>query len=441
MPNLLIVDDEPDFCFALGEILKAEGFRIKSVNTGRAAVAEVEKQPPDLVLLDLELPDLKGIEVLEKIKQVDRDLPVIIITGYGKVVSAVDAIKKGAFHYLTKPFDNSELLSLIKKALETQKLSRVVAGLRQQMDLSGQKIVAESRAMINVFEQVRQIAPTELSVILYGESGTGKEVIARLIHRLSKRYEESFVAIDCGTLPEGLVESELFGYEAGAFTGADRRKLGQFEIASGGTLLLDEITNIKPEVQAKLLRVLQERKIQHLGGKKEIEIDCRILTATNLDLMDSVKSGRLREDLFHRLNEFSLYIPPLRERKEDILPLAQVFLEEGNKELKKNIRGLTKEACRIFLDYSWPGNVRELKNTVKRAVLLADSEIRPEHTQIKIAGADTSIKKAAKKAKEDIEKKLILQTLQRMKYNRTKTARVLGIDRKALYYKMKYYNL
>jgi len=388
MPKtVLIVDDDSSLCHAIRLFLEVEGYRALDLQKGADALAYIEREPVQTVLLDLNLGEggSEGMTLLEKIKRMDPHLPVIILTGDSTVKRAVEAMKSGAYYYITKPFDNDEVLVLVRKAVSEYEKSQQIEILRARTrNIKFPPIVGSSPAIQNTLDMVDRIAPTELSVVIYGESGSGKEVFARRIHVKSSRKEGPFVSVDCGALQETLVESELFGYEKGAFTGADRRKLGQFEIASGGTLFLDEIGNLHPTIQAKLLRVLQERRVQHLGGHKEIDVDIRVITASNTRLEDMIQSGKFREDLYYRLNQFRLEVPPLRQRREDILELGEFFLKAANDEMKKSVAGFFPEALKAMQSYSWPGNVREFKNAVYRAVLLADTKIRPEHLHISL---------------------------------------------------------
>src|SRR3989338_3246000 len=370
MEKILIVEDNKDMQFNLSSVLKDAGFEAVVAGDGKRTLKEVEKSSPNLVLLDIKLPDMDGISILEEIKKNDKDVVVIMLTAYGDVKGAVRAMKLGAFDYVAKPFDNEELILIVKKALQTQSLSREVESLRKKLGEKtlGEETMGESPLIKQVLKQVEIIAPTAMTVILQGESGTGKEVIANLIHRKSKRKDKPLVAVDCSSIPETLVESELFGYEKGAFTGADDRKEGKFEQANGGTLFFDEVTNLPNAVQMKLLRVIQERKLQHLGGKRDIGVDVRIIVATNINLSDAVKAGKFRDDLFHRLNEFHINLPPLRERKEDFPILTKYFLEMADLELGKKVEGFSGDAMKFLLVYHWPGNVRELKNVIKKAV-------------------------------------------------------------------------
>jgi len=358
--KILIVDDDRDIRFSLSHILKETGYDVIDARDGREALKILRGNCPDLVLLDMRLPGMDGIEILEKAKKIDKDLIVIMLTAYSDVKDTVKAMRLGAYDYITKPFDNEELILIIKKALSTQDLSREVKNLRRKLGekLAIEEVMGESPQIKQVLKQVEIIAPKNMTVIIQGESGTGKEIITQLIHQKSLRKDKPFVAIDCGAIPETLIESELFGYEKGAFTGADDRKEGKFEQSNNGTLFLDEITNLTDAMQMKLLRVIQERNLQRLGGKRDIRIDIRILAATNTKLYEVVQAGKFREDLFHRLNEFHIYLPPLCERKEDIPFLTKRFLDEANQEYNKTVKKVSGEAMKILLNYRWPGNVR-----------------------------------------------------------------------------------
>jgi DNA-binding NtrC family response regulator len=448
--TILIVDDNEDLRFTLSDILKEEGYETIAVGDGTRAIKEVEKRSPNLVLLDVKLPGMDGVKILEEMKKIDKNLIVIMLTAYGDVKGAVRAIKLGAFDYITKPFDNEELTFIIEKSLKAQSLSREVENLRERLGekTAMEEVMGESLQIKQVLNQVRIIAPTNMTVILQGESGTGKELIARMIHEKSRRKDKPFIAIDSGAIPETLVESELFGYEKGAFTGADDRKEGKFEQANGGTLFLDEITNLPDSVQMKLLRVFQERKIQHLGGKKDIRIDVRIIVATNINISDAGKRGKFREDLFHRLNEFNITLPSLHERKEDIPVLTKYFLEGANRDLNKKIKGISRGTMEVFLNYNWPGNVRELKNVIKRAVLLTEplKEVSPLHLPAYMVNniqAELTLPKNIDKdamfgdAIRNFEIELIKKALARVNGNKIKAAKELNMNRKTLYRKMK----
>lgn len=449
MEKILIVDDDKDFQFTVYNILKDEGYEVIVTNNGTGAFNKIKRTSPDLVLLDIKLPDMDGMKILERIKKTDKDLIVIMITGYGHINETVKAMKLGAFDYITKPFDNRELIIRIKKALQTQYLNKELESLRKIVgeNIITKEVMGEGPKIKRVLNQLKIIAPTNLSVIIQGESGTGKELIAQMIHQVSKRKDEPFITIDCGTIPVELAESELFGYEKGAFTGSDSKKEGRFEQANGGTLFLDEINNLSDAIQMKLLRVIQERKLQHLGGKKDINLDVRIIVATNVDLYEAVKSGKFRNDLFHRLNEFHIFIPPLRERKEDIPTLAKHFLNMANKELNRKIKGFSADAMKFLHNYSWPGNVRELKNAIRRAVILTDYDIS-EYINLSSLYADMKQQEEIEMIKtfekgfsfgeiiKNFERNLIQKALEKADNNKTQAAKILKIQRKALYRKM-----
>jgi two-component system response regulator AtoC len=447
--RILVIDDDKDIRFNLSSILKDEGYDVLAVEDGREALKTVQNNSPNLVLLDIRLPSMNGMEILEKLKRIDKDLLIIMLTAYVEVKDAVKAMKLGAFDYVTKPFDNEELILIIKKALQTQYLSREVAELRKKLGEKKpiEEIMGESPQIKQVLKQVEIIAPTNMTVIIQGESGTGKELIAQLIHQKSLHKDKPFVAIDCGAIPETLVESELFGYEKGAFTGAEERREGKFEQANSGTLLLDEITNLTDGIQMKLLRVLQERRLQHLGGKKDISIDVRIIVTSNVNLSEQVRKGRFRDDLYHRLNEFQIELPRLAERKEDIPILAKYFLEEANSGFNKEIRGFSPEVMKFFLKFSWPGNVRELKNVARRAVLLAESDTiefgNLSLNQTMSASEAINPMKPLDKGvsfeeiTQEFQKDLIKRALDATGGNKIKAAKTLKIDRKTLYRKMK----
>jgi DNA-binding NtrC family response regulator len=447
--RILVIDDDKDIRFNLSSILKDEGYDVLAVEDGREALKTVQNNSPNLVLLDIRLPSMNGMEILEKLKRIDKDLLIIMLTAYVEVKDAVKAMKLGAFDYVTKPFDNEELILIIKKALQTQYLSREVAELRKKLGEKKpiEEIMGESPQIKQVLKQVEIIAPTNMTVIIQGESGTGKELIAQLIHQKSLHKDKPFVAIDCGAIPETLVESELFGYEKGAFTGAEERREGKFEQANSGTLLLDEITNLTDGIQMKLLRVLQERRLQHLGGKKDISIDVRIIVTSNVNLSEQVRKGRFRDDLYHRLNEFQIELPRLAERKEDIPILAKYFLEEANSGFNKEIRGFSPEVMKFFLEFPWPGNVRELKNVARRAVLLAESDTiefgNLSLNQTMSASEAINPMKPLDKGvsfeeiTQEFQKDLIKRALDATGGNKIKAAKILKIDRKTLYRKMK----
>ncbi|KQC11868.1 MAG: hypothetical protein APR54_10445 [Candidatus Cloacimonas sp. SDB] len=458
MEYILVVDDNENMQFILSNILQEKGYEVECVGNGLDALKKVKNRIPDLVLLDIRLPGKNGMEVLKLLKEINEDIIVIMITAYGDVKSAVKTIKDGAYDYITKPFDNEELIHTVKRALKTYKLNKEVKILREKLHEQSElhKVMGNSPEIKKIIKQVELVAPTNISVIIQGKSGTGKEVIANMIHRKSKRADNPFIAVDCGAIPETLVESELLGYEKGAFTGADTHKKGEFELADSGTLFLDEISNLPLAAQAKLLRVIQERKLRRIGGNKTIDVDIRIIVATNLNLLDMVREGSFREDLFHRLSEFKITLPLLQERKNDLPILAAEFLREANEELNKDIKGFTTEALRRLLEYDWPGNIRELKHTIRRAVLLCETElILPEFLKFetntnpadnlnnfeesmqKINAGDSTLSEIISELNNDTEKKIITQVLEDVKYNKSKAAKILGIDRNTLYAKIK----
>jgi DNA-binding NtrC family response regulator len=460
MPKVLVVDDQADMRWVLSCLLREQGFDVLTAEDGEQAVAQVKREPPQVVLMDLKMPRLDGLEALEEIKQCAPEVPLIVLTAYGSVPSAVQAMKLGAYDFITKPFDNDELLYTVKRAVERRELLSQVADLKRQLRLRHRgalrEVMGASAKIQEVFQQIEQVAGSNFTVLIEGETGTGKELVARAIHQQSSRREGPFIALDCGAIPESLIESELFGYERGAFTGADRRKEGHAQLAEGGTLFLDEIANLPLTTQSKLLRMLQERQIRPLGGKQPVPVDIRIIAAGNVRLESEVQAGRFRQDLFHRLNEFAIRLPSLRERQEDIIPLARRFLDETNSELKKNVRGFSNEVVAVLRSYPWPGNVRELRNVIRRATLLSQDIIRPEHLS-GLGGegemvpaatgeegpilADLSLKEVAQQAVAKAETEAIVRALRLAKGNKSHVARLLRIDYKTLYYKMRRYSI
>ena len=447
--KILIVDDNEDILSLLSSILKLEGYKTDTAENGRSALEKIRPGSPGLVLLDVKLPDMDGMDVLEKARKANADLPVIMITGFGDVKGAVRAMKLGAYDYITKPFDNDELMIVIKEALRKRTPAaeeEKEKGKRGAGRPAGVRLIGKSLQVAMIHKQVDIVAPTDVTVLIQGESGTGKEVVASLIHERSRRKNNPFLAMDCGAIPETLSESELFGYEKGAFSGAGERKEGKFELAHGGTLFFDEIANLPLAIQPKLLRVIQEKKLQHLGGKRDLEVDVRIIAASNIDLHEASGQGKFRQDLFHRLNEFNLDLPPLRERKDDIPELADLFAREAGVQFDKKIKGISPQAMELLLDYYWPGNIRELRNVVRRAVLLTESDhVLPESLSSNLArpvdalDVEKTLGKGA--SYEDMMNKfdrdLIKNALSLAGGNKTKAAKILGVNRKALYRKMK----
>ena len=447
--RLLIVDDEPDLGRILSKILGEEGFAVKAASSGEECLKVLQREATDLVLLDVVLPTLDGIETLKKIKALHPQTAVIMMTGHETVKTAVEAMKLGAHDYLPKPLPMDRLPAILRQALQVRTLEQTTVKLPIRLELvTPEQMVGQHLSMVAIFDLLRRIAPQEITVLIRGESGTGKELIARAIHTLSTRREKPFVPVDCASLPESLFESELFGFEKGAFTGAEAAKEGRFEIAHGGTLFLDEIGNLSLPAQAKLLRVLQEREITRLGGRRAIPIDVRILAAANQNLEDLLAKGLFREDLFHRLNVFSIHLPPLRQRRGDVELLSRFFLERFNRELDKKIRSVSDEAMRLLVRYPWPGNVRELENTLKGAILLADDAIFPEHLPEKVRGFESEalspsskLREVSRRAADETEKQLILRTLRETRGNKRAASAKLGIDYKTLFNKLKAFGI
>jgi DNA-binding NtrC family response regulator len=368
--NILIIDDDAELRKMLVQVLQREGYGVEEAGTGESGLESLQRRVPDLVLLDLHLPEMGGIEVLERILKVNPDTPVVMITGQGNIETAVNAMKVGAVDFLLKPIEIQKL----KWTLRT-----LLLPVSRQVDIVSQSIVGNSPEMAAVWSQISRYAHPDVSVLLRGESGTGKELFARTIHERSKRCAEPFVALDCATLPDTLVESELFGHEKGAFTGAMERRFGKFELAQGGTIFLDEIGNLPIHFQAKLLRAIEERHVDRLGGAKPIPVDVRIISATSLDLEQAMRKGTFRSDLYYRLAEVSILLPPLRSRHNDLEMLTEHFIQEFNRRFGRSVRGITRDASKILLEYRWPGNVRELKNAIKSSLLGADDMIGVEH--------------------------------------------------------------
>ncbi|MBK6345304.1 MAG: sigma-54-dependent Fis family transcriptional regulator [Bacteroidales bacterium] len=450
MFKVLIVDDDPTFCLMLKSYLGNKGFDVKEVFSAGSAIKAAGDQQFDIILTDLRLPDFDGITLIDKLKKIAPGVPAILMTRYGDIRSAVTAIKSGAFDYITKPVNPDELLLTVNKALEKQKTeTRKDTGIRtENLPGSYDYLRGTSEPSLLVEQYISLVATTDMSVIIQGESGTGKEYVARMIHLKSHRHSKPFVAVDCGALTNELAASELFGHTKGSFTDAHADKEGQFQQANGGTLFLDEIGNLSYENQLKLLRATQERKVRKIGGTKDIDVDVRIIVATNEDLSANVVKGTFREDLFHRLNEFKISVPPLRQRGEDILQFANFFLENANQELHKNVTGFNKEALEILLTFSWPGNIREMKNVIKRSVLLSNADLitpreLPAEIMLKTPPSasvpvnTTDLKSMA----ETHERSTILNVLQQTHFNKTRAARLLNIDRKTLYNKMRLYNI
>lgn len=443
--KLLIIDDEAD----MGKLFAKSLPRCKVIQalTGEEGLKKVKEDMPDLVFLDLVLPDMVGVSVLRKIKRIFPDIMVIIITAFAEVESAVETMKLGAYDYITKPLPLHRLKIIIDNALEVRRLDHELKELKKDISrvFTIDNIITVDKRMQEVLGLVRKAAQHDITALITGESGTGKEMVARAIHYESTRKDEPFIPVDCASLPETLIESELFGYEKGAFTGADTSKPGKFELADNGTIFLDEIGNLSDSLQIKLLRVLQERELVRLGGKKTKSVNVRVITATNKNLLDLVKIKKFRDDLYYRINVFPIKLLPLRERRNDIIPLSKYFIERFNREFDRKIQGLTPEAIKNFKDYQWPGNIRELENVIKSVVILADDWITPKHLTTLLVNdeKDTlideegSLRKATKKA----EKGMIEKVLSNCRWNKKKAAKILDIDYKTLFNKMKEYEI
>ncbi len=494
MSRILVIDDDVDMCLLLKRFLTKNGYEVALTHNGKKALEELENSEPNLVLCDFRLEDFDGKELLIKIKEKYPQTPVIIVTGYSDIKVAVDVMKLGAYDYVTKPLFPDEILLSIKKALEkSSKAPESTAVIAQDDDqknqskgktiFSGQYIFSDSPEFKHILKQIDLVSPTNYSILIYGESGSGKEAIAQEIHKRSRRKDNPFVAIDCGALSKELAGSELFGHEKGSFTGAMNQKIGSFEIANGGTIFLDEVANLSYDVQVALLRVVQERKMRRIGGNKDIDLDVRIIIASNERLLESARRGKFREDLYHRFNEFSIEVPPLRDRKYDLMIFARHFLKLTNDELHKNIKGFSPEVEAIFKSYVWPGNLRELKNVVKRATLLCDTdyilptvlpfeitnfsklqfvEATEETPSTVVTQSDAPApvittyptvstpepvftksleinEHSLKGASIDAEYEMIVEALRKANYNKSKAAKILNVDRKTLYNKMKQY--
>jgi DNA-binding NtrC family response regulator len=446
--RVLVVDDEPAEREGLARLVGQWGYEVETASSGEEALSLIEAHHPAVVLTDLVLPEMDGLTLLQKLKETGRPPVVLLVTGHGTVESAVEAMRHGAFDYLTKPVDATRLQVLLEKSIEQESLSREVNFLRHQLRQKGSfgQLVGQSKGMQEVYRWIELAATSTAPVLVYGESGTGKELVARTIHDLSNRRNKPFVAINCAAIPETLIESELFGHERGAFTGATERRLGCFELADGGTLFLDEIAEMDNSTQAKLLRVLQEGSFRRVGGgKAEIQVDVRVIAATNRVPTEALAQGQLREDLFYRLNVFAIRLPALRERKEDIPVLARAFIEEFNRQDNRQVRGLTPEAEKALERYGWPGNVRELRNVIQRAVVLGGTGlINGEHLPDNVQGtAEPQVAPAGGSVTpiREMERELILRALQETNQDKRRAAALLGISLKTLYNKLAKYGI
>jgi len=455
--NILVVDDDPDFIWLIRNMLEQNGYRVSEACDGQSALAVFEKQKPDVILMDYRMPGRDGLDIALEMKDRDVSVPIIMITGYGEVRVAVHALKAGVYDYVIKPVDKDDLLFAIARAMENQHLVEEVERLRAVLHEQGSlcDLMGNSGPVRDLIDRVEKVAPTSFTVLIQGESGTGKELVASAIHNLSQAKDGPFVAVDCGAIPGPLIESELFGYMKGAFTGAYGDKPGQFELADGGTLFLDEVGNLPYNVQQKLLRVLQERAVQRLGGKTPVRIHVRIVAATNQPLEKDVETGRFRSDLYFRLNEFTIRTPTLRERREDIPYLASRFMCDVEEELGKKCGRISDEALRLLAGYPWPGNVRELRNVIRQAVLLSGDEgsILSHHLTFSspstlqreagpsscavICAGEKSLQEIVTGLKEAFEKKVIEDAMLQAKGNKSEAARRLKVDYTTLFRKIK----
>jgi DNA-binding NtrC family response regulator len=442
--RVLIVEDDASARRGLTELVRAWGYEAEGAADGQEGLERVTTYRPAAVLADMVMPRMDGLELLRRLKDQLSELTFVLITAQASIDTAVSAMKEGAYDYLTKPVDPQRLRTLLEHVADRQQALRDVAGLRHQLQEHGRfgQMVGNAPALRAVYRVIEQAAPTAASVLVYGESGTGKELVAKTIHELSGRSRHPFVAINCAAIPESLLENEIFGHERGAFTGAVERRPGCFELAHTGTLFLDEIAEVSPGIQAKLLRVLQERTVRRLGGQKEQAVDVRLIAATNLDPAKAVHQGKLREDLYYRINVIGICVPPLRDRSEDIPLLVQTFITEFNERNGKSVRAVTPNAMRLLQRYAWPGNIRELRNVIERAVILTPGEfIEPDHLPADLSGPPPpSIQSAGLTAGmtvEEAERKLIELTLAHTHDNKTRAAEILGVTVKTLHNKLK----
>ena len=466
--RILIADDDASIRFFLGELLKKEGFEFDFAGTGAEALERLKKNTYSLVLLDEKMPNMSGIEVLRHIKSEGYPMPVIMVTAYGSKELAMSAIRDGAYDFFTKPVDIGIVRTVINRAIEKYELQREIENLKTE-NLKGilrDEIIAESEEMKQAVELAMKVAATDVTALITGESGSGKELIARAIHKMSDRKDNPFVSVNCAAIPETLLESELFGYEKGAFTGAAKQHMGKFERASKGSIFLDEIGDVSPGLQAKLLRVLQNKEIERLGGTRPIKVDMRFISATNKNLDSAVRDGSFREDLLYRVKVFEIKVPPLRERIKDIPILSDYFVKKYSRTMGRNVKGISVSAVEFFLSYSWPGNVREMENLIQRAIILEDTDTVREETvkgllfpegiwqakgsvskdtgredRVQAEHGGSGVKERVEAIKSEEEKKLIINALAEARWKRMEAAARLGISRKSLFNKMKKYGL
>jgi putative PEP-CTERM system response regulator len=451
MPSILVIEDKDSMQKMLSATLESEGYEVDAVADGQSGVNRAREKKYDVVLTDLKLPKMDGMGVLSEVKEIDPETSVILMTAYGTIETAVQAMRMGAFDFLTKPFDTEHLSVIIKRAMENRRLMAENTLLREELanSLGMKEIIGTSEQITESMDLVKKVAQSDTTALFLGESGTGKELFARAIHKLSNRKNGPFVAINCAAIPRELLENELFGSEKGAYTGSVARKMGKFEIADGGTLFLDEIGDMDMSLQAKLLRVLQEKEFERLGGTKIISVDVRVVVASNVDLKEAINKGIFREDLFYRLSVFPITLPPLRERRGDIMLLANYFIEKYCKDMKKKPKKLSQDAQNLLNKYHWPGNVRELENTIERAIILcAGKTITPEHLAIRLPSASeirlregAGLKEVGAHAQAQAEKGLIVRVLSQTNGNKRKAAEILKVDYTTLFEKLKKYGI
>lgn len=447
MPRILVIEDDIAFCKLVEKFLTKNGYEISTAFSAAEAKSIIAAVKFDLILTDFRLPDSDGMILLAKFKAEMPNVPVILMTGYSDVSTAVKAIKNGATDYISKPFNPNEVLIVVANALKNgnilteTKETPARSKPQPKAEVESEFVMGLSPASTKLAEYIKLVSPTDISVLIVGESGTGKEVIAQKIHKNSQRNKKAFIAVDCGTIPKELAASEFFGHVKGSFTGALNDKIGYFEAANGGTIFLDEIGNLSYENQVQLLRALQERKIKPVGSNKEISVDIRIITATNEDLREAVKNGDFREDLYHRINEFSIASPSLKERKEDLMIFAEFFLEKSNKQLNREVIGFSDEVMHIFQNYTWPGNLRELQNVVKRSTLLTQGDFIERTVLPSELFAVNQEKQEESFSLSQNEKEAIIQALEQTQNNKSEAAKLLKVTRKTLYNKLKFYNL
>jgi DNA-binding NtrC family response regulator len=444
--SILIVDDDVQMTVMLKKVLEKEGYDVETALNGQDALAKSAVGDLDLIISDIRMPGMDGLEFLERIKGNHQDVPVVLMTAFGSIEAAVESMKKGAYHYIAKPFKTEQLLSVVEAALRERKLQLEVAGLRQEItkEFSFSNIIGKSPVMQELFSLIRRVARTKSTVIIYGKSGTGKELVAKALHYNSPRADKTFVAFNCAAIPETLLETELFGHAKGAFTDARYAKRGLFVEADGGTLFLDEIGDMPVSIQGKLLRAIQEREIRPVGATTDIKIDVRLVAATHHDLQQLLKEGKIREDLYFRLNVVPINLPELKDRKEDIPPLVRHFIKKYAAENNQKPLNVSRETMRILMEYSWPGNVRELENVLERAAILTEGPmIQPENLPegLRSAPYESDEEIPISFSLENLEKKHIQDILNLTRGNQSEAAKILGIDRRTLYRKIKAYNL